>query len=323
MTNSATARSTDVWSACMIDTRIVYGFLGAGKTSCIQDYILNDFFYKRGTTLILCFEEGEVQYDVGALSEKNTQVAYYDGGLDVAEFCMRRIEEVQPDRIYVEMNTMIQELREKLPVVMEVSYAATWIEWATLELYFANFRQMFSQMVSESHQVTFRGCPSKEMLAPYSESFRLMNRRATYLRQDPMGFHERAFDLFLPFSLEEKEITITESRFIPFWLDALEHPEHYEKKVLHFTAPLELRYESKAWKAGRVVMTCCMADLQFMSFELMANEGETPGEGWACFDALACTASDEYGRRVLKLKPLKIQSASAPKELILTPAGRS
>lgn len=308
----------------MIDTRIVYGFLDAGKTTYIRDCIRNDYFYKYGTTLILCFEEGEASYDTELLHEKKTQIEYYNGEEDIEGFCLRSIEKHHPDRIYVEMNTMIQGLREKLPVIMQVSYAVTWIDWSTLELYFANFRQMIRQMVSESHQVTFRGCPSKELLAPYSETFRLMNRRATYLRQDPMGFHERAFDLFLPFSTEEKEITITEDRYLPFWLDALEHPEHYENKLLLFTEPLELKASRpEVWSAGRVVMTCCMADLQFMSFELMPGETEPLHEGWAVFDALACTAADEYSRRVLKLKPVKLQFTSAPKELILSPAVRA
>ena len=49
---------------------------------------------------------------------------------------------------------------------------------------------------------------------PYS-AFRLMNPDASYLRQDPMGYHEKAFSLFLPFSLDEDEITITEDWYLP------------------------------------------------------------------------------------------------------------
>ena len=210
----------------IIETRLVYGFLDAGKTTYIQDCILNDYFHKYGTTLILCFEQGEEAYDLKALAEKRTSVAYYEGDTDVGAFCWSSIEKNQPDRIYVEMNTMMQSLREQLPDFMQDGYAVTLIDWATLPLYFLNFRQMIKQMVAVSQQITFRGCPSKELLEPYSQPFRLMNQTASYLRQDPMGYHERAFDLFLPFSLAEEVIMITEESFLPFWLDALDHPEH-------------------------------------------------------------------------------------------------
>ena len=304
-----------------IETRLVCGFLDAGKTSYIQDCILNDYFHKYGTTLILSFEEGEREYDTEALRQRRACVFFYDGSENVADFCSRAIDECQPGRIYVEMNTMMQGLRQQFPDRMQVSYVTTWIDWTTLELYFANFRTLISQMVSESHQVTFRGCPSKELLAPYSQAFRLMNREAVYLRQDPLGYHEKAFDLFLPYSLEETEITITVREYLPLWLDASEHPEHYTGKTLHFMDPLELRClpGRDVLSAGRVVMTCCMADLQFMGFDLDQGDTVVPDGGWIVLDALGLAGTAEYRRPVLKLRPLDVRPAAAPAETILSP----
>ena len=185
-----------------------------------------------------------------------------------------------------------------------------------------------------------------------------------------MGYHERAFDLFLPFSLEDEVITITEENYLPFWLDALEHPQHYEGKNLRFQAPLELRRsatgtpeelrssavctpeeqrrsaEAAPWYAGRVVMVCCMADLQFMSFELdlepdsepigtlkVTPNGDTDSTpdsapkdtprsmisdgGWVTFDALALLVTDEYGRKQLNLRPGRILRAAPEEQLIM------
>ena len=299
-----------------IDTRLVYGFLDSGKTSYIQDCIRNDTFYKYGTTLILCFEQGEAEYDEELLARKNTSVAYHDGEEDVTAFCTRCIEAFCPDRIYVEMNTMMQDLRSQLPGCMKVTYVVTWIDWKTLPLYFVNLTQMIKQMVSESQQVTFRGCPSKEQLEPYSQAFRLMNQKASYLRQDPMGYHERAFDRFLPFSLADREITVTTETYIPLWLDAHDHPEHYEGKRIRFAEPLELRQseENGPWRAGRVVMVCCMADLQFMAFEIAADG---LSGGWVVFDALAQLGTDEYGQRVLTLRPESVHSVPAPNPAVI------
>ncbi len=301
-----------------IETRLVYGFLDAGKTTYIRNCIRNDFFHKYGSTLILCFEQGEETYDPDAMREKRTSVAYYDENEDVGAFCISCIEKYRPDRIYVEMNAMLPELREQLPACMHVSFASAWIDWKTFPLYFVNFRPMIGRMAAASQQVTFRGCPSKELLAPYSQAFRLMNPKASYLRQDPMGYHEKAFDLFLPFSLEEEEITITKDRYLPFWLDALDHPEHYEGKTLCFPDPLELRRSDPngPWSAGRVVMSCCMADLQFMGFELRMDPASPEG-GWITFKAQAAIGQDTYGQKKLTLRPESVRPAPPPKYAIL------
>ena len=66
-----------------IETRLVCGFLDAGKTSYICDCIRNDYFHKYGTTLILCFEQGEEAYDEAFLAERRTFAAYHEEGQDV------------------------------------------------------------------------------------------------------------------------------------------------------------------------------------------------------------------------------------------------
>ena len=301
-----------------IDTRLINGFLDAGKTFYIRESIQNDYFHKYGTTLILCFEQGEEEYDLAALTERRTSVAYHDGTEDVLAFCRRSIREHRPDRIYVEMNAMTEGLREQLPEELRVTFSVTLLDWATMPLYFRNYRQLIQRMVASSQQVVFRGCPSRELLAPYSQPFRLMNQSASYLRQDPMGYHERAFDLFLPFSLEGSEISIDQGSYLPFWLDALDHPEHYQGKILRFTDPLELRRigEEESWSAGRVVMVCCMADLQFMGLAL-EDYGKSFEGGWITLEAAARVERDEYGRPRLKLRPERICRAPAPDVLIM------
>ena len=308
-----------------IDTRLVYGFLDAGKTTYIKENIRDDRFYKYGSTLIICFEKGEEKYDAEALAEKRARVVYYDRESEITCFCKECIEAYQPDRIYVEMNTMMPELREQFPDCMRVTFSIALIRWATMPVYYLNFMQMMKQMVSESNQVTFRGCPSGELLAPYAQAFRLMNPKAMYLRQDPMGYHEKAFGLFLPFPLDESEIRIDEKSYLPLWLDALDHPEHYDGKVIHFTDPVELR-KSEAdglWRCGRVVMTCCMADLQFMSFEMAdlssgdADDPRPESNIWVTIDASARAVSDSYGQRKLLLVPDVLCRTDPPGDMIL------
>jgi len=292
-----------------IETQLVYGFPDAGKTYYISDCIANDFFHKYGSTLILCFEQGEMSFDEDTLSEKRTTVAYYDGKSDIKQFCSDAINTYKPDRIYVEMNSSMPELAESFPDEMHVTYVCTFFNWEDLKAQLAGNRQEIGRMVSASSQITFRGCSSKALLAPYSQTFRLMNARATYLRQDPMGYHEKAFDLFLPFSLSEPEITIPRDYYLPLWLDALDHPEHYTGKILHFSDALEIRRTDDGLRAGLVVMTCCMSDLQFLSFRL--KESNNIQLGWATFDARV--------NEGLVLEVTDITPAKPPKDLIFNP----
>ena len=259
---------------------------------------------------------------------------------DIEKFCLEQIRKYKPDRIYVEMNTNLPMLRKKFPEIMNVTSTVTLIYWQMLDAYMVKNRQMLSLMVSESQQVTFRGCPSKDLLAPYSQEFKLMNHRASYLRQDPMGYHEKAFDLFVPYSLNDEMITITKKEYLAFWLDAADHPEHYEGKRICFPDPLELRQNANgsAWTAGRMVMTCCMADLQFMSLELITPDAEPVQEGknttelkthdsgiiqegWITMEAMGRIAEDEYRRKVLKIVPQVMTPAAAPKSAILMAGG--
>lgn len=313
----------DGLSACMIETRIVYGLPGAGKTSYILGCIRNDYFHKYGTTLILCFEQGQERYDLQELHDKNTYAAYYDGSCKVSEFCSEQISAIRPDRIYVEMNARITDLAELFPDRMKAVSTVTLLNWPSLERDLTAYRQEIRQRVCAAQQVIFRGCPSKELLSPYSQQFRAINHKASYLRQDPMGYHERAFDRFVPYSLESKELTIRAKDHVIFWLDAAEHPEHYDGKQLYFPDPLELRQDPDTgrWSAGRVVMTCCMADLQFMSLPLTDTDSVHLQGGWITMLSEGQLAADTYGQKILQLKPLQIKAAAALKHAAVLQIG--
>ena len=293
-----------------VETRLVYGFLDAGKTIWIQDCIFHDYFHKYGTTLILAFEDGEAEYDEKDLLEYRTHVAYYEGSEDIAAFCLRQTESWLPDRVYVEMNSMMAGLRQQLPAALRIASSSALIDFGTLKTYLENLRAQLYEMVRASQTVTFRNCPSKELLAPYSQAFRLMNQNAVYLRQDPTGYHERAFDLFVPFDLAAAAITIGEAEYLAFYLDACEHPEHYAGKEIRFDFPLEIR----DGVAGRTVMTCCMADIQFMGFPLTCK---TDARGWISLAATGKVVADGYGQKRPALCVRQIAHSRPPATLIL------
>ena len=70
-------------------------------------------------------------------------------------------------------------------------------------------------------------------------------------------------------------------------------------------------------------MTCCMADLQFMSFEMAdlssgdADDPRTESNLWVTIDASARAVSDSYGQRKLLLVPDVLCRTDPPGDMIL------
>ena len=305
-----------------VPTTLVYGFLDAGKTHFIQSSLLRDFFYKRGSTLLLCFEAGEEEYDEAALAGKRVSVACYEGGEDLTAFCLRQIEKYRPDRIWVEMNAMTEGLRAALPESMKVVFRELLVDTATLPLYVRNMRQYLQNMVQDADQLIFRG-GMKEDLAPYSQLFRLMNRKASYLWEGPGGYHEKAFDLFVPYELEAPELTIKESDYVAFCLHSTARPELYEGKIIRLTAQAAPEgFPGGPDFIGRQVMTCCLADVQFLGCPCHFPTGEEPAGGqWLTVTAHGMLKRDEYGRGRLLLQIKEAVTVPPPKELLLNGLG--
>ena len=297
----------------MIDTMLILGFSGAGKTTYIRDLILGDYYYEEGNTLILCFENGGAEYYTEALKKKRAYVEYYTKGDDFVKFCKEQIRKYSPVRICVEMNNSYLLAGQKFPRVMDVTEIVTLIEWDTLPVLLDPFRQVFNLMVGQSDQVIFRGCPSRDLLEPYSKEFRAMNYAASFLRKDPEGNYDRAFDLILPYSLDSDKLTIKAEDYLIFWLDAYDHPERYKGKDICFPDPMEIHYDEEGWSTGRLVMNCCMADLQYVSLDLTGNVTDFLKEGWFTLDAKGCIGYDIYGQAGLVLELKSFDASGEPK----------
>ena len=298
---------------------IVNGFLDAGKTRYIQECVFGGFFHKRGSTLILAFEEGETEYDEEKLRGFRTEVAYC-GEEDAASFCAAALERFRPDRVYVEMNAMREGLRESLPEELQVVFTVTLLDGTTLPLYYNNMRQLVQNMIASSDMAIFNRCPDKTALSSYAVPFRLMNRRCDFLWQSGMGYSEKAFGRLLPYDISADHLDIREEDYPVWHLDAHENPAAYDGKTVAFDAQLRARDDlpDGCLFLGRSVMTCCVRDIQFLGFVCDAPAGEAPREGsWVRVTAQAYCREDRYHTRTVALKGLKLDPAPAPGQQVL------
>ena len=302
-----------------IETYFYSGFLDAGKTTYIQDNLFHDFFYRRGTTLILSFEEGEVSYDLAGLKERRCEVSFYDDSGDIASFCRREADRFKPDRIIIEDNVMIDNLPESLPDTFVLKAKTALISGETLPVYYDNMRPYFTRILQDAKLVVFNRTADKEDLLPYSTPFRLINPRASYLWESPMGYHEKAFGIPLTYDKSRNELTISDADYACFYLDSLEHPIDYQGKAIELTVQIQdPSAEPQGYVfGGRKVFTCCFADIQTLGFYLMdeANSAFEP-YGWYRIRAIAGTEMI-FNQKRLCLKVQQTEPIAAPKQELI------
>ena len=148
-----------------------------------------------------------------------------------------------------------------------------------------------------------------------------MNKKASYLWEGPTGYHEKAFGILVPFDLNSDTLTLSDTDFTPFYLDALAAPAHYAGKELHLLCQVAYTPESARddiFCAGRRVMTCCAADIQFLSVPCHCPDGQLPGnQAWIELTARGTLRPDSYGQNRLVLEAETIQPAKMPENLVI------
>ena len=127
---------------------VISGLLESGKTTFIKNTIASDDFYKKGKTLVLACEQGEVEYDSSFLKQYNTLVHYFDSQ---EEFTVLKLQELvvnlNPSRVVIELNGMWDLKKIEFPVFFKVYQFINFINFETFPVYFANMRQLFLDYV--------------------------------------------------------------------------------------------------------------------------------------------------------------------------------
>lgn len=301
-----------------IKTYLVTGFLDAGKTTYIQSFITRDFFHKKenGKTLILAFESGETEYDTDLLKDYGVNVAYWNGE-DLPAFIRDSVEKYKPDRVFAEVNVMTAGMVDLLKDMLDIKSTTMLIDATTLEIYYRNIPQIMSDMIKISDPVIINRAVNKEKLQPYGSSFRLLNTKAGFLWESPMGYHEKVFGNALPYDRNQPHLQIGEKDYPLWYLDCLEFPGDYKGKVTE--AVMQIKQEKGAdYKGGRDVMTCCVNDIQFLGFKLKLTEGTQAPQDNSFYQIKAkmSTEYDNIYRREMPVLEVIAMEKAPPQELI-------
>ncbi len=248
-----------------IPVYVVTGFLDAGKTDFING-ILQDGFAKRDKTLLLCCEEGDEEYDKTAL--KGVDVVTLD---DEEQFTKKELvaleKKYRPRQILVEYNGMwpFEKLNE-LPANWILYQIMNFVYGPSFDVMARNMGQLMMEKIKNADLLVFNRCTPEVAEALRKRNLRMVNRRAEmYIEYEDGTSEDYITGDVCPFDVTQDPIEIPDEDFGIWYVDAMDHPEHYDGKRVHMKA---IMCHSKKYPGtyvpGRFAMVCCANDTQFL-----------------------------------------------------------
>ena len=251
-----------------IPVYLIAGFLDGGKTDFING-ILQDGFARKDRTLLLCCEEGELEYDPRVLD--NVTVVTIEDEEDLKCSYMKELEKkYKPKQILIEYNGMWQMerlYREVLPANWVLYQIMTFVQASTFEMYAKNMGQLMMEKIMNADMLIFNRCNEQLRAALRARNLRMVNRRADIYLEDNNGNSE---DYLTgdecPFDLEQDVVDIPDEDFGVWYVDVMDHPERYVDKLVHMKL---IMCHSQKYPGvhcpGRFAMVCCEDDMQFLA----------------------------------------------------------
>lgn len=301
------------------------GFLESGKTSLIQGTLEEPDFMNGEKGLLVCCEEGEIEYNEELLKKTNVELVVVEDAEDFTpEFLQKCNDTYHPDRVFIEYNGMwtVQDVIEmEMPENWITVQVLTTIDASTFQTYMSNMGGMMVQQFTESDAVIFNRCDTDTPTAAFRRLIKANNRRAQIIYERKDGTIDNGMEEEMPFDLNADIVDISEEDYGIWYMDAIDHPEKYKNKTLRFKA---IVYHPEGFPPewivpGRFAMTCCVDDIQFIGFKCHCKEGgQYQTRDWINITAKAKVEyTPEYEGQGVVLEAISVEKAEKSKEEIV------
>ena len=301
---------------------IVTGFLESGKTKFMQEMLTDEGFSEGERTLLLVCEEGEEEYDPEILKQTNTVLVNLDSPEEMSgEKLVELDRKYQPERVLIEYNStwLLDTLyRAKKPENWELAQIITLIDATTFELYLQNMRKFMADGIQEGDLIIFNRCNADMPKSKWRRAALVMNNTARIFFENTDGtMDDGVADEDLPYDVKKQPIEIGDTQFGIFYLDAMEHPDRYDGRLVRFKCRA-FRMEDmpkNCYVAGRHAMTCCVEDIGGIGFLMKYRAPAPKTNDWLMVTAKAEAAfSPLHGRDAIVLIEQERGGAKQPEE---------
>ena len=297
------------------------GFLESGKTSFIRETLLEGQFEDGKTTLLIICEEGEEEIDEALLKKNKMEVRIIDDEEDVSRELFATFDaEVRPARIIIEANGTwdVKETVDAFPEHWTLGEGIATVDSDTYEMYLSNMKQMMMNQFAYADLVLFNRCRDSHDRAMFKRTVRAVNKRAQILFETPDGKVDDQVEEELPYDLHAEVVEIGDDDFGIFYLDALDHLEQYEGKIISFKGQVyhPKRGKEDVFVPGRFAMTCCADDVAFVGFPCKYEEAKRfSTREWVKVTAkIGSAMSREYRKKAPVLYAVSVETAQPAEE---------
>lgn len=297
---------------------LINGFLESGKTTLIKDIINNDSKLQKLDTLLIVCETGEVEYEEEFIKSNHIDIVYVENEEELTkEFFEKLDKDFEPARVVIEYNPFfnVETIKNALPEIYIMSQNITMIDASTFGIYFNNMRQIFNNACVNADLIIFNRIEGVNTLAQFRRQIRAFNQFAQIAFESSNGSMTDMLDEDLPYDITKDEITLEEMDYPVWYMDCFDNYEKYYHKDITFLAKIEVLADSKEGNIlpGRMVMTCCEADTQFLGFECVnETDVEIIDTTWAMITVnvtheYSSLAEDKvvmlHAKKIVKLQP--------------------
>ena len=303
---------------------VINGFLDSGKTSFFAYTLGQPYFQTAGKTLVILCEEGEEEYGKGLLEQSNTVVEVIDDLSDFTPSKMMSLDtRYNPVRVLIEWNGMWNFQNFKLPRKWRLEQQITTIDASTFSMYFTNMRSLLAEQLRGSELIMLNRCDGidEKTLLTYKRNIKAINQQADLIFEDKEGEIDMTTEEDLPFDINAKPIDLEGINYGIWYLDAMEHPDRYVGKEVRFTgmAMVPPDLGEGYFIPGRMAMTCCANDMQFLGYACRYQGAQDLKErSWVRVTA-TITKEDfhAYQGEAIMLNATKVEPAAEPAEPVI------
>lgn len=242
------------------------GFLDSGKSTFITDTITKTEFCDSEKSLLIVSELGEVRYDQEQIESFNCDIEYVTSEDQwTYEYFVELENKYHPTQILIELNGMYNVNRlmaASKPKEWEIVQVLTTVNAATFGMYIQNMKAIIFSHVVHSDLLIFNRVNDSIKKSFLRNNIKAINSHVQIVYEKEDGTVDSLQDDELPFDISLNELEILDHDFGLFCMDAMEHPERYNQKIVTLKGKfmgLDKELEN-GFVLGRMAMVCCEED---------------------------------------------------------------
>lgn len=299
------------------------GFMDSGKTTLIHETLYDNEFGKDARNLVICCEDGDVEYDEVKLHTITGTLVMLEEQSELTEEKLKELnKKYRPEQVFIEYNGTWEVgplLEMTLPDQWVIVQSLATVNAETFEMYLANMRSMMMEQMFSVDVVIFNRCDDDTPKGKFRRTVKALNRRAQIVYERKDGTIDDRDMEELPFDLNAEVIELSDADYGIWYLDASDDPKKYDGKKVRFLALVyrpEQKLKRSVFVPGRFAMTCCEADIQFIGFKCKYDRADTiPHRSWIDITAeIRYEFAMEYRGKGPVLYPVSIRTAEKPED---------